>query len=354
MTGRERIITALSHQEGDCVPMVDISYWPDTIRRWEQEGLPVGTDPRDYFGLDRIHTVGIDSTLQLPTAIQEEGEAYRLEWNADGVLMKTWKDSYAPPSEIGWRIATFDQWRKVRHRLQPGPDRLSPGAREAAAAAQARGEYVVISPVEPAWFFIRTLGAETALPAMLEQPGFLDDVLETVTQFVLGMLDEVTRQEIAVDALWFFSDLCYRNGMLFSPRVYRRHVLPRLCRICDRCHALGLKVIYHCDGDVSELIPLLIEAGVDCVQPLEARAGNDVREYRRRYGHEIAFFGNISADVVAQGDRDAIEEEVRSKVGYAKKGGGYLYHIDHSVPPGVSFAAYTWLMECVRKYGSYQ
>jgi uroporphyrinogen decarboxylase len=297
--------------------------------------------------------VGIDSTLRLPILVQEETEAYRLEWNADGVLMKSWKDSYAPPAEVGWSITSFDQWREIADRLQPGPDRLEEDAAARASAARARGEYVVISPIEPMWFFIRTLGAERALPSMLEEPEFLDHVLDTVTEFVLGMVDEVERQNIAVDALWFFSDLCYRNGMLFSPRVYRHHLLPRQRQISDRCHAAGLKVIFHCDGNVSELIPLLIEAGVDCVQPLEARAGNDVREYRRLYGHRIAFFGNISADVVAEGNREAIEEEVRSKVGYAKDGGGYLYHIDHSVPPGVSFSSYQWLMECLQKYGRY-
>lgn len=354
MTGRERIALALSHREADRIPMLDISYWPETIQRWEQEGLAAGTDPRDLFGLDRVATVGIDSTLRLPTILQEETGTYRLEWNADGVLMKTWKESYAPPAEVGWSITSYEEWRGVADRLQAGPDRLSPEALSHAAAAGAKGEYVVISPIEPMWFFIRTLGAEVALPAMLEEPRFLEDVLETVTDFVLGMIDEVDRQRIPVDALWFFSDLCYRNGMLFSPRVYRHYMLPHQRRISDRCHAAGLKVIFHCDGYVSELIPLLIEAGVDCVQPLEARAGNDVREYRKLYGHDIAFFGNISADIVAEGDREAIEEEVRSKVGYVKAGGGYLYHIDHSVPPGVSFASYTWLMECLQKYGRYR
>ncbi|MFN3296471.1 hypothetical protein, partial [Caldimonas sp.] len=67
---------------------------------------------------------------------------------------------------------------------------------------------MVISPVEPVWFFIRTLGAETALPAMLEQPEFFDDVLVVATEFVLGVLVEVEQQDLPVDAVWFFSDLC--------------------------------------------------------------------------------------------------------------------------------------------------
>ena len=188
---------------------------------------------------------------------------------------------------------------------------------------------------------------------MMEEPGFFADVIEVATRFSLDTLDLLATLGIPVDGLWYFSDLCYRNGMLFSPRLYRAHVLPRLRRVADRCHEMGLKLIYHCDGYVGEFIPLLIEAGVDCVQPLEARAGNNVRQYRPLYEHRIAFFGNINADIVAEGDRDAIEEEVRTKVSLVKEGGGYLYHIDHSVPPGVSLASYAWLIECVKRYGGY-
>ncbi|MGQ9556177.1 MAG: uroporphyrinogen decarboxylase family protein [Anaerolineae bacterium] len=353
LTSRERIRLALSHKEADRVPMLDICYWPETIARWEMEGLPKGADPIEFFGLERVHTIELDSTLQLPIEVAEEGEGYKLEWNADGVLMKSFSDSYVPPCEVGWRIQTFADWLAVRERLRSGPERLGEDALGQAMAARQRGQYIVLSPVEPAWFFIRTLGLERAAIVMMEEPDFFADVLETATQFSLGMLDTLVALSIPVDGLWYFSDLCYKNGLLFSPRLYRAHVLPRMRRVTDHCHELGLQVIYHCDGYVGEFIPLLIEAGVDCIQPLEARADNDVRVYRPRFGHDIAFFGNINADVAATGDRDAIEEEVRGKVLCAKEGGGYLYHIDHSVPPGVSFAAYSWMIECVKKYGRY-
>lgn len=353
ITSRERMHRALSHQESDRVPMLDICYWPETLARWEAEGLPKGADPIDYFGLERVHTVGLDSTLRLPTEVVEENAEYRLEWDANGVLMKTPLHSYAPPCEVDWRLRTADDWEQVRHRLTACEDRLADDATALAEAARSRGEFVVLSPREPAWFFIRSFGLERAAIVMIEEPDLFDDVLEVATRFSLDALALLRDRGTPLDGLWYFSDLCYRNGMLFSPRLYRAHVLPRLRRVVDRCHEMGLKVIYHCDGYVADFIPLLIEAGVDCVQPLEARAGNDVRLYRPQFGHRIAFFGNISADVVAEGDRDAIEEEVRTKVSLAKQGGGYLYHIDHSVPPGVSLASYAWLIECVKRYGRY-
>lgn len=93
-------------------------------------------------------------------------------------------------------------------------------------------------------------------------------------------------------------------------------------------------MLLHCDGDVRKFIALLIEAGFDAIQPLEARCGNDVRELKMIHGNDIVFFGNISADVIANGADDDVEEEVRTNVLAAKQGGGYIYH---SVPPTISF-----------------
>jgi uroporphyrinogen decarboxylase len=101
---------------------------------------------------------------------------------------------------------------------------------------------------------------------------------------------------------------------------------------------------------VRKFIPLLIETGFDCVQPLEARQGNDVRDLKGRFGSQIALFGNISADVMSQ-TKAAIEEEVSTKVEAAKGGGGYIFHSDHSVPPLISFDNYCFVMEQAKKHG---
>ena len=59
----------------------------------------------------------------------------------------------------------------------------------------------------------------------------------------------------------------------------------------------GMKIIYHCDGYVGELLPMLIDAGIDCIQPLEVRAGNDVRTYIEKYPDAISYIGNINMDI---------------------------------------------------------
>jgi uroporphyrinogen decarboxylase len=104
---------------------------------------------------------------------------------------------------------------------------------------------------------------------------------------------------------------------------------------------------------VKGLIPSLIEAGFDCLQPLEVKAGMDLRELKPLYGGRIAFFGGINTMLMEDPDDAKIEAEIREKFAVAKQGGGYLYHSDHSIPKDVSFRKYSFVMECVRRYGGY-
>ena len=166
------------------------------------------------------------------------------------------------------------------------------------------------------------------------------------------MLDRTAARGLHFDALWFWSDLCYLNGLLFSPKWAREYALPHWTRLGVWAHAHDMRFIFHCDGNVEQLLPLLLEAGLDAIHPLEARAGNDVRTYKQLYGDRLCLIGNIDADIIATNNPAKIEAEVAAKLPPASAGGGYIYHIDHSVPPTVSLESYTHLLECVRKYAA--
>ena len=86
------------------------------------------------------------------------------------------------------------------------------------------------------------------------------------------------------DALYFSADLCFKNGMLFSPQVYRDHIMPIHREYRKFCDEHDMFFMLHCDGDVRGFIPLVIESGFHSIEPLEARAGNDVRLLKALYG----------------------------------------------------------------------
>ena len=353
MTSRERLCTTLRRQEPDRMPRCEQSFWPETLERWRQEGMPADATPAQLFDLDPFRNVGLDHSLRLPEETLEENADWVLKRDADGVVYKHWTDRYGPPAEVDSLIKTRADWERVRERLQPDPDRISDGAREAIANAAAAGHFCTVSPGEPVWWALRTIGMENAMLTLALDPDFFVDMMQAQAALALSLMRQLLADGCRPDGILFSSDLCYRNGMLFSPASYRSLMMDLHREYADLCHANGMLLILHCDGDVRELIPLLIEAGFDCIEPLEARAGNDVRELKSLYGDKISFFGNISMDVLATGDRELIREEVVTKVEAAKPGGGYVHQSDHSVPPTVSYDAYRYWMDLAREHGDY-
>jgi uroporphyrinogen decarboxylase len=158
---------------------------------------------------------------------------------------------------------------------------------------------------------------------------------------------------IQPDGLWIYGDMAFKTATMCSPGMYRELIWPDHKRLADWAHRHGMKFIFHTDGDVNGVIDLYIQAGFDCLQPLEAKASMDIRKLCPRYGAKLAFFGNVDVMKMATNDLELIEEEIRSKLAAGKATKGYAYHSDHSVPPQVSWKTYQAIIEMVKKYGSY-
>jgi uroporphyrinogen decarboxylase len=120
----------------------------------------------------------------------------------------------------------------------------------------------------------------------------------------------------------------------------------------DECHAHGLPVIYHGCGNVRRIFADFIETGVDAYNPLEAKAGLDVVDLRRQYGHAIAFCGNMDVLTWARGTEEELRRVVLTKLN-AGKGGGFIFQSDHSVPGDVSARNYEYVLNLVREHGRY-
>ena len=103
----------------------------------------------------------------------------------------------------------------------------------------------------------------------------------------------------------------------------------------------------HCCGNPSALLDDLIECGVRVMQPLQVSAGLDAPTLRQRYGKRLVLYGNIDVKKMI-GPEDALAREVRTKAALARDG-GVIFHSDHSVPPQVSYARYSWMLDLARQ-----
>ena len=352
MTSRELITRAIDRRPAERIPLTDISFWPDTIARWEREGLPVGADVYEHFGLDRIFFWYDDDSPRLEERVVEEDEESVTVSDGYGCVVRSWKNSYAPPVHLSYAIQDASEANAYMRRYDDLPiDQVDEDTLEGYRNAAQRDDFIAVTPLEPAWFVIsKLLGFEQGLTSFVEHPKEIDAAMRRLMEHSLSRIEWlIDSMGLKFDGLWFSADLCFKNGMLFSPKVYRELIQPIHREYKKFCDEHGMFLMLHCDGDVREFIPLIIESGFEVIEPLEARAGNDVRQLKPLYGDKITFIGNINADVIANGTREQIREEVVSKVSVAKQGGGYIYHIDHSVPPTVSYENYRLLIETLRE-----
>lgn len=367
LSHRERIRTLLSFKEPDRIGMSD-AFWTDTLIRWYKEGLPADADLGEYFGFDFDH-LSMDTSLRLPERLLGETDEYTIREDKHGFVAKQWKNRSGALGYLEHSVKTRQDWQRLKYRLTidfGGTSRIHhvsyfdpfveyPSWRESAdyyRNLRRRERYILLTvygPLEATW---RMHGFEATLMDMKADPNFIASMAQTHVDLVIETLDRAREHGIQPDGLFLVEDMGMKTGLQFSPRVYEQVLFPQHRRLGEYLHAHGIAYFVHTDGDVRVLIPRLIEAGVQVLQPLEARAGMDVRELKQEYGQDLAFMGNINADKMSA-SRTELEEEVRTKVELAKRDGGYIYHSDHSVPANVSFANYQYLMELLQTHGSY-
>jgi uroporphyrinogen decarboxylase len=120
-------------------------------------------------------------------------------------------------------------------------------------------------------------------------------------------------------------------------------------------HDYGLPCLIHSCGDIRQAVPIIIEAGWDCLQPMEAKAGVDVLQLADTYGNKLAYMGNINVQVLNTNNRDKVRAEVMRKMGgMIERRLPYILHSDHSIPPDVRMATYQYMLELHKEHGRYR
>ncbi len=352
MTGRDRFLMALRHQEPDQIPVQDTP-WESAVARWRREGLPADHSPASYFGYEWAG-MGADVSFQFPAQVIEETDTWAVERDVWGVLSKRYKGIEGIPDPGGFPVNSRRDWDELKPRLAWNDGRVGwEGGLAANRRFREEGKFVVFAGGFGYDRVQRFVSAPRVLEAMLEEPDWVKEMFDTIADTLLTACDAMIARGFRFDGTFIWNDMAYRGGPFYSPAVYRALEFPAQKRLCDFFHSHDMPVILHTDGNIKPLIPMLIEAGFDCLQPLEVKAGMDLVEMKQAYGDRLAFMGGIDVRAMADPDPAVIEREIARKIPVAKKGGGYIYHCDHSVPENVSFAQYCRTIELVRQYGKY-
>ncbi len=192
------------------------------------------------------------------------------------------------------------------------------------------------------------IGTERILYMFYDDPALIEDIMDTVLHLETEVIKRVVN-DIRIDQATFWEDMCYKAGPLISPAMVRKFMMPRYKKITDLLHSYGVDVIWlDSDGNVEQLIPLWLECGINFIWPFEVAAGNDAVAIRKKYGKDLIIGGAIDKRALIKG-KEAIREEVMSKVPFLLEQGGYFPSVDHLVPPDVTFENYCYYINLMRE-----
>lgn len=172
----------------------------------------------------------------------------------------------------------------------------------------------------------------------LDDPVFAREMIGFWQEFVAQLLTRIFRDYVP-DHIVFNEDMAYKEKPMIGPEMAREFLLPCWRHWVEICRAAGVPVIeIDSDGYVGDLIPVWLEAGVNCNSPLEVAAGNDLPAYRRQYGTRMAWQGGVDKRAMAKGGSvlRAELERLRPVI----EAGGYIPSCDHGVPADVSWPNY--------------
>jgi uroporphyrinogen decarboxylase len=340
----------------DFVPDVEFGWWEECWETWQAQGLPgwVNNNHKGdvFFGLEQRQGLGgMDLGLRpgfTARMIEERGDK-RVIQDGAGVLCELPKDGHSTiPHYLRFPIQTRADWQEFKKRLDPDDPFRVAGDIDRRVRQELRRDYPLCISCGSLFGYIRNwMGFENACAAVAEAPAFVEEMMEHLTVLYTTVIAKVL-PKIQFDCASFWEDMAFNTGPMVSPRAFKQLMVPRYRRITDLLRKHGVDIaIVDCDGNVMELAPLWLEAGVNVMFPCEVQGGSDPVELRRRCGKDLLLLGGVNKHSLIHG-RKAIDAELRRLAPLVEEG-GFVPHVDHRCPPDVKYRDYLYYLSRKRK-----
>lgn len=387
MDFKERIMTAMNHEEPDQVPVMGLIMDPSTVNQI------MGKEPVDFVAMIKNPDIR-DSIKDMMN--QDEF------WN--GTYQSNWNDALESSIKLGfdanWTIYAFMQlaedsesslglvWNDVFGRiwemgsdnkgnmilnysrpLCPTEETWEEWVEEKAPVFERAIEYAIdfhkklvdnygdrIMPIgyaapgifENCW---QPIGFVEFTKFTFQKPEFVKRVIDFYTDYYLKYLEGVMRS--GVEVVLGGDDLAQKTGPMLSPAMTEKLFGEGYRRIAEAVHKQNKKFIFHSCGNIYPLLDKFVEWGFDGIITMEPTAGVGLGQVRERVGHKLVLIGNLDVSyLLVKGSRQEIEDAVKKAIKDAATGGGYLLSAAHS-HPYVDPSRLEWMVEATHKYGKY-
>ncbi len=367
MNNRERFHATMQYRPRDRMPITDFGFWEETMTVWHGEGLPHSivftykkTNHVPYFGMDfgldvvaRATEIkpGLSPAFRLKV-VEDRGD-HEIRQQVDGVRVLRRKFMSSIPQPQSHLLTDRDSWRKhYKPRLNPDdPGRFPDDWTQRVACWQEPNRADLVSlPGGSLYGWLRNwMGVEALSYVVYDDPLWFEEMVSTVADCIVGTLEQALASGVQFDACGMWEDMAYRAGPLLSPRHFKKYLVPHYRRIVDLMHKHGVDVVWvDCDGNIDALVPLWLEAGVNCMFPVEVGVWRaDPVAYRKQYGKDLLIMGGFDKHILQRTPED-IRREV-DRLAPLVEEGGFIGFCDHRVPPDVPLENYRLFVDLQRE-----
>lgn len=368
MTSEERLKKALNHKEPDRVPF-DISGTETsaistvTLERWlNYKGIPY--KPIEYFSLENqmgkveekvLEDLGVD-TRCLKT---DPPSGWKLDIREDQdykYFESEWKIIWKMPKKYGFYydlykspLSSFSNVEEIKKFLWPNPNnptRYKNLRKEALKIKNSSKSGIVLERntggiFETSWWL---RGMSNFFIDMISNPSIVEFILDKVLEFKMvyweKALQKVGDQILVVAEA---DDIAGQSSLLMSPEMYRKYLKPRHTKLFSHIKKIApnVKIFFHSCGAVYNLIPDLIESGIDILNPIQVSASGmeDTKKLKKEFGKDIVFWGGgiDTQKILPMGTPQEVKDEVKKRIDDLAPGGGFIFSpvhcIQRDVPP---------------------
>jgi uroporphyrinogen decarboxylase len=364
MTSRERMLTAMAHEEPDRVPFM-ATFVPEVElalkKRHAAEINSVSADPgrMKYQGTSSLDILFEHDMLLLTYGM------------STGYYRDTPSDTYVDEWGITWRKIPYQTPRGTGHYTEivdfpladdariasyvpPDPACEDMGYAEAVIAAWGREKYIcgiIDCSIFEALKYLR--GITQSLVDVVANKDIAHKVMDMSVEYHLAL--GFSLLERGVDMLWLADDIGGEHTMLMSPATFREMVKPKMGSMIGELKRKNptVKIAFHSDGYIEPVIDDLVEVGVDLLNPIQPES-MDPAALKRRYGRRLALWGTVSTQqTLPFGTPDAVRSEVRERIRTCAPGGGFLLAPTHNIQLDVPFENIDAFYSAAREYGAY-
>ncbi|NIA13638.1 MAG: hypothetical protein GWP08_06110 [Nitrospiraceae bacterium] len=356
----------MAYEACDRRPNYELGVWSQTAARWQEEAPDAVKDfgwnwfvDESGLGFDHKEYIPVHFGFMPPfeRKVIEDTPEYEVVRNGLGVVTKALKagtvgggrmcmDQY-----LEFPVSKPEDFADIKRRLVAALPARYPEDLDEQIVRWNERDYPLVLGTNCAangfyWRAREFMGTEALSMAFLEYPDLMHEMMEFFADFVIETARPVL-EKIDVEYFTLNEDMSMKSGPLLGPDLFREYIFPHLKRMVEFFKSRGTKYFaVDTDGDPTLLIPLLMDAGVDVVWPIERASDVSPQEWRRQFGKDLRLWGGVDKRVLFNGP-DAIRAHLREFISLIEEG-GFIPTVDHTVPPGVSWDHFRYYMDYKR------